>query len=454
MSWKIWKQTRHVLIFQMFMGAFTLYMCRINLSMVIVAVRQNRYEVLANGTKINIGPELDWSGVEGYLLSAFFYGFTVTPIIGGILARFTGGKAAFGLTVAGTSTITLVGPWLAEWSAYALLASRVCIGLLEGVTFPSLYILLSSWIPPNEKTRATSMIHAGNYAGTIFALLFFGYLAEVAGWRTLFWFPGGCGIIWLFFWWLFAADSPASNKYISKKELHYIQDSLKSFDTTTRNPVPWKKFLASGSVWAFNVIIFCDLWGFHTIVSLIPMFYDDIYDFEISQTGVLSALPYICLIIFLGVVAPLADVIIKKGWTTEIILRKTYMVSGYLLQAVFLLGAVYWNDISGTVFCLVMTVSWNSLTMAVLSSLPLDLTRQWSSVVYGFGITWGSIAGMLSPTVAGYIVSSENPTLEQWQIVFYITAGLYVIATVVFLIFGSVERLRFDETDEAKIDLN
>jgi len=53
-----------------------------------------------------------------------------------------------------------------------------------------MYVLFAKWIPESEKSRVAAQVHGSTYAGSVFVMLFFGYLAEVAGWRSLFWFSG------------------------------------------------------------------------------------------------------------------------------------------------------------------------------------------------------------------------------------------------------------------------
>lgn len=69
--------------------------------------------------------------IQGYLLSAFFYGYVITPPFGGIVAKRIGGRNALAVAVVSSSLATLIAPWLAEWSPYALLVSRAFIGLME-----------------------------------------------------------------------------------------------------------------------------------------------------------------------------------------------------------------------------------------------------------------------------------------------------------------------------------
>jgi len=78
-------------MFLAFLGFTNLYTMRVNLSVAIVAMTQNRTMQHENGTE-TWEQHFDWNSVErGYALSAFFYGYITTMLVGGALAVRFGG---------------------------------------------------------------------------------------------------------------------------------------------------------------------------------------------------------------------------------------------------------------------------------------------------------------------------------------------------------------------------
>lgn len=72
----------------------------------------------------------DWnSETQGWILGSFFYGYIVTQIPGGYLARKYGSKWLLGLGILCTVAFTLLTPLAANLGAAYLIAVRV----LEGV---------------------------------------------------------------------------------------------------------------------------------------------------------------------------------------------------------------------------------------------------------------------------------------------------------------------------------
>ena len=65
------------------------------------------------------------------MLAAFFYGYLITQIPGGVLAQRVGGKWVFGVGVLMTAILTLFTTVAAEKSIWLLVALRVLEGFFE-----------------------------------------------------------------------------------------------------------------------------------------------------------------------------------------------------------------------------------------------------------------------------------------------------------------------------------
>lgn len=75
----------------------------------------------------------EWDeATQGLILSAFFYGYVITHIPGGIIAEKFGGKYSLGLGILSTAVLTLLTPIVVEsGGAPALIALRALEGLGE-----------------------------------------------------------------------------------------------------------------------------------------------------------------------------------------------------------------------------------------------------------------------------------------------------------------------------------
>ena len=74
----------------------------------------------------------DWdSETQGWILGSFFYGYILTQVPGGYLARKYGAKWLLGLGILGTVIFTLLTPVAADLGPGYLIAVRVLEGIGE-----------------------------------------------------------------------------------------------------------------------------------------------------------------------------------------------------------------------------------------------------------------------------------------------------------------------------------
>lgn len=87
-----WKRRRYFVVMMAFCGLFNVYALRVNLSVAIVAMTDNRTVEHDDGT-VTYEQYFDWSSTQkGYILSSFFYGYLMTQVIGGVIAAKIGGN--------------------------------------------------------------------------------------------------------------------------------------------------------------------------------------------------------------------------------------------------------------------------------------------------------------------------------------------------------------------------
>jgi ACS family sodium-dependent inorganic phosphate cotransporter len=115
------------------------------------------------GGETSTGGEYEWSEeLQGVILSAFFWGYVITHLPGGILAEKFGGKWTLSLGILSTAIFTLLTPIAVELGgANLLIALRFVEGLGEGTTFPALSALLATWIPLGERSKIGSFVFGG-----------------------------------------------------------------------------------------------------------------------------------------------------------------------------------------------------------------------------------------------------------------------------------------------------
>jgi MFS transporter, ACS family, solute carrier family 17 (sodium-dependent inorganic phosphate cotransporter), other len=130
-STPFFKRRRYLVVVMAFFGFFNAFALRINLSVAIVAMTDNKTIKHDDGS-LTYEQEFDWSSKQkGVVLSSFFYGYLVTQLYGGIIAKKIGGHLPFAVGIGATAVLNLLTPIAAIWSIYALIAVRVIEGLFE-----------------------------------------------------------------------------------------------------------------------------------------------------------------------------------------------------------------------------------------------------------------------------------------------------------------------------------
>ncbi|KAK5646079.1 hypothetical protein RI129_004543 [Pyrocoelia pectoralis] len=436
-SWMIWKKRRYVVAILAFFGFFNVYALRVNLSIAVVAMTELKEVVLQNGTTIHIR-EFNWdSKTQGFVLSSFFYGYILTQLIGGWLATKFGGKQIFGIGIAVTAALTVITPFVAKQSFYLLIAVRVIEGIFEGVTYPCIHAVWAEWAPPLERTRLASIGFSGSYVGTVVAMPLCALLAEKLGWESIFYVCGTSGLVWFVCWSLIVSDSPSNDRYISKTELKYIQDWLGQQQIKRNITHPWKSIVKSMPVWAIVVGHFSENWGFYTLLTQLPTFMKDILHFELGATGIMAAIPYLAISITTQLAGHVADALQERKIFTTTQVRKIFNCGAYLAQTVFMLAAAYLLSPVGTTACLSLAVGLGGFAWAGFGVNHLDVAPQHAAVLMGLSNTFATIPGIVSPVITGYIVTT--PTEFEWQIVFFISSGVYLFGCIFYGIFASGE---------------
>ncbi|XP_049865733.1 vesicular glutamate transporter 1-like isoform X1 [Pectinophora gossypiella] len=437
-TWCFWRRRRLVVALLAFFGFFNVYALRVNLSVAVVAMTEPIETKLDNGTVVYL-PEFDWSSqTKGLVLSSFFYGYLITQLPGGWLAAKIGGNRVFAIGIGATSLLTLFTPPLAHISTGLLIAVRVIEGLFEGVTYPCIHAVWSRWAPSEERARLATFAFSGSYAGTVVSMPVCSLLAHYTGWPGIFYVFGIMGLVWTTIWWLVVKESPEKDPHITPAELKYIQDSRGTQVEGSKIRHPWRAMLTSAPVWAIVMAHFTENWGFYTLLTFLPTFMQDIFHFETSQTGFLSAVPYLAMAIVLQVAGHAADLLLRKRLLSTTSIRKLFNCGAFLAQTIFMVCAAYATSVVGCVVFLTIAVGLGGFAWSGFSVNHLDIAPPHASVLMGLSNTVATLPGIISPPLAGAIVT--NKTVEEWRLVFFISAAIYLIGAIVYGIFASGEK--------------
>ncbi|KAK3802945.1 hypothetical protein RRG08_051701 [Elysia crispata] len=385
--------------------------------------------------------EFHWDEqTQGNILGAFFYGYMVSQIPGGWLATRFGGKKIFGLGVFCTAVLSLLTPLAARTSLYLLVALRVTCGLVQGITYPATHSMFGIWAPQYEKSYLVVLAYAGGDVGTVLSLAVSGVLCDsdmAGGWPSVFYLFGTLGVLWTICWMVFVHDSPASHPRISEVERTYIEGSIGK--VTTPGSPPWGKIFSSSAVWGLATAQFASNWGLYVFLTCLPTYMKEILKFDIKTNGYLSAIPYACSWVVKMLAASAADFVRQRGFLSTKNTRKLFQTLGCLLPAGMVLLVGYVGcDHAAAVATLTLYMGFRGLVNGGFTVNHLDIAPKFSGILMAISNTFATIPGFVSPLLVGAL-TKQNQTRDQWQIVFYITASIFVVGASIFLLFGQGE---------------
>eukprot|EP01064_Diplonema_japonicum_P012877 TRINITY_DN2022_c16_g1_i1.p1 TRINITY_DN2022_c16_g1~~TRINITY_DN2022_c16_g1_i1.p1 ORF type:complete len:519 (+),score=72.29 TRINITY_DN2022_c16_g1_i1:72-1559(+) len=440
------------------MGLGNVYAMRVNLSSAVEPMQKH----------------YGWSNItQGYVLSAFFWGYVLFQIPGAILAEKYGGQIVFGIGVLGTAILTLILP-LCAGHLWLLLAVRAVMGLFESVTFPAMNVLFTKWVPCTERSFHVSVANAGAYMGTAVAFPVSGVLIDMhkdddnvsTTWPWVFYVFGAIGVAWFILWMWLAASTPGQMKGITDGELEYItQTTGRDADVTVgtenvkRSPSPpWRGFLTHPAAWAIYINHFSSNYCVYTLMTYLPKYMDEDLGFSLQDAGGIAVIPYLCQFGAAIASGTIADKLIKV--TTVRNTRLIIELSAFTMASVMLVTMGWMTDTTLAVVFVSAAIGSSGFVGGGFISNYVDVSPHQAGYLYSVGNVIANIAGIIAPIIAGYILGDEvyPPTVtltspltpaeygesssasgtiaaSHWRNVFYLSAAIYVFAGVMWVFF-------------------
>ncbi|XP_026814903.1 vesicular glutamate transporter 1-like [Rhopalosiphum maidis] len=384
---------------------------------------------------------INWSlGSFVAIEMSFFCGYLITQVPGGFLASMYPANRVFGIAIAMSSCLNLLVPSATEIekSLYVIII-RMCQGLVEGVTYPACHGIWRHWAPPLERSRLATIALCGSYAGVVVGMPLSGTLIDWFSWEAPFYVYGVLGLIWYVFWLWLCFEKPSLHPTISARELNYIESSLgaaKQSAAPTILNTPWKEFFTSMPVYAIIVANFCRSWNFYLLV-LFQASYLHSFNFEVSATGYIGALPHLLMTIVVPLGGLLADHIRKNGILSTTAVRKIFNCGGFGMEATFFLVLANARTPLMATIALTCGVAFSGFAISGFNVNHLDIAPRYASILMGISNGIGTIAGLLCPIAINIII--RHKTRQSWSEVFILAAVIHYIGVIFYGIFASGE---------------
>lgn len=369
-----------------------------------------------------------------------------------------GTKNVFGWSQLATALCSLCIPYAADFHYGALIGLRSIQGFASGLTWPAMYAIVGVWIPPIERSRFMSSFQGFSIGiGLTYPLC--GFIIAHWGWRHVFYTTGTIGVAWCILWYLLAFNTPEQHPRITATELLYIETNIdKEIKDGVGMKVPWLKIFTSLPVWSIGITTFGRIWVHYTFIMSGPMYMKNILHFSIQENGVLSGLPFICSYISSVLFCWIADYLVSQGHMSLTCVRKIFtalsqIVPGILCLFISQLG----NDIVGVLCLWFVAVTFITASYAGAMASIVDIAPNLAGPVLAFAQTIHMTASFLSPVICG-IILTDKESLDQWRMVFVVTAIVAIFTYGMFQMYGTSdiqswnypEKKLFDSSEESQ----
>eukprot|EP00268_Persea_americana_P053582 TRINITY_DN6078_c0_g2_i1.p1 TRINITY_DN6078_c0_g2~~TRINITY_DN6078_c0_g2_i1.p1 ORF type:complete len:544 (-),score=88.55 TRINITY_DN6078_c0_g2_i1:281-1912(-) len=422
--------------------------------------------VVCNMDKVNLSVaiipmshQFGWNAsMAGLVQSSFFWGYALSQLPGGWLAKIFGGRKVLRIGVLTWSLATILVPFVAGFIP-GLVLSRILVGIGEGVSPSAATDLIARTIPIQERSRAVAFVFGGLSIGSVMGLLLAPPIIQSFGWESVFYIFGFLGILWcLGFELIKEAQAPFVDEYtLGARRIANgpvstaVFSSNKSWDTSFRElgtslkDVPWKEFFKSQAVWAMIYAHFCGSWGHYTCLSWLPTYFSEELDLNLTEAAWVSVLPPLASILVTSIAAPFADNLISTGVETTMV-RKICQTVAFMSPAVCMtlssldLGLPPWE----VVLILTAGLALSSFALSGLYCTHQDISPEYASVLLGITNTVGAVPGIVGVALTGYLFD----TTHSWSLsLFAPSIFFYLTGTVVWLAFASSKPQSFSKTD-------
>lgn len=397
-----------------FLAQIVGYCDRVNMSVAAPALMRERH----------------WDTVQiGWVLTAFFIGYTLSMIPIGIYTDRYGPRRMLAVGVTWWSLFTALTPSPRRLSA--LILTRGALGIGESGILPAANAMLVRWFPRQEYSRATGLCWSGGYAGSIIAFPLAAAIGSAWGWRAVFYAFASLALLLIPLWLSGTTNTPEENSSLSPEELAYIVRNRPELDRSV--PIPWSTLLRAPAVWALLLLHFSSNWFIYVLVSWLPTYLLLARHFSLVGMAIGSSLPFVAALAGTNIFAQLID---RLSLTQDRSRVQKSLLAVYALAPLFLLAACLVSQQMAIVVLLALAGLFVTAATPIYSSNSLYLAPTHVGTLVSMQNSFANCAGIIAPVTTGYLAKHFG-----WTSVFISVALVIVIGIAAFGQFGTTRLL-------------
>ena len=341
---------------------------------------------------------------QGMILSAFFVGYGLLQVAGGMLADKFGSRLTMTFALTWWSVFTaLTGMASSLWQ---MLIIRPLFGAGEAMHPPASWKLISEWFPPKERVRANSLNLCSIALGPALAPPIVVLLMQAYGWHSMFFIFAVPGFILAAVCWVFVRNKPEEYPGMTAGELAEIRAEAPPASATPAakaEKVSFGEAAKEKNIWVLMLVYLLfgiPFWGF---LSWLPSYLVNERGFAMVKMGMTASLPF-----FTAFAAMLlASTVCKHVFRNN---NRLFVATCYTLGAVFMYLAYSSVSPDWCVFFLCLCAGIGMfMPFGAFWTIPMN---SMSPRVMGFSTgvinTGGQIGGFIAPMTIGYLVKSTG----------------------------------------------
>lgn len=269
------------------------------------------------------------------------------------------------------------------------------------------------------------------------------------GWPSVFYV---CGLLCVA---LFAivvpltSSRPETSRLISAVELAKIRDSKNCENmqrTQIKHKVPWGSLLTSKPVWAYvisrtshGLLVFAS-------GSKMPAYMGEVLHLHSTHYGMILSLLSVVSMISHIISGIAAEKMIGRGWITRTNARKLFSSLATLGRLCTVFIPVVGCNVPLFIMILVFERIMDGTDTAGNTPVPSEMSRHFPSTIFAMANALVNIFGIVAPYYVGVILESHwsEDIFTLWEYVYWSSAALAALGSVVFVIYGDATRQPWD----------
>jgi MFS family permease len=340
----------------------------------------------------------------GILFSAFYYGYVPIMPLMGVLAERFGAKPVFAAGLALWSVATMLTGFAGGFISLLLL--RVLLGVGESGAFPCASKVLAAAVQPSRLGVANGVLSFGYLIGPAVGTFLGGLLMARIGWRPVFFLFGLASLFWLIPWLRTEVPKPV------KSAVGLAGPSLKTL-------------LRERALWGASIGHFASNYGYYFIVSWLPFYLVKARGYSLDTMSLLASMAYLLNAGSAFGMGALADRWLRRGISATTV-YKSIMGISHAGAVVCMIGMMTLGETGSIVslfaFEIIAGASYPGLFAIPQIIAGPEAAGRW----VGLQNAAGNVAGLIAPTVTGFLVYSTG----HFGLAFGLVAALNVLGCI------------------------